>query len=100
MEFYVVTEYVQAEKKARFERTKQAASEYQKVVEEFRKKKAATLKETQQLKKDLAHQRHEKKTETVVGTSQRKQRVCFLEKNDINICISNLIEAVFSQYVF
>lgn len=49
-------------------------SDYQKVVDEFRKKRAAALKETQQIKKDLAHQRHEKKVENhaVVGTSQRK----------------------------
>lgn len=49
-----------AEKKARWERTRQAREEYHKTVEEFRKKRAATLKEAAQHKKDLAHQKHEK----------------------------------------
>lgn len=49
-----------AEKKARWERTKTAREEYHKVVEEYRKKRAATLKEAAQHKKDLAHQKHEK----------------------------------------
>jgi len=49
-----------AHKKARWERTKQAREDYHKVVEEYRKKRAATLKEAVQHKKDLAHQKHEK----------------------------------------
>jgi small subunit ribosomal protein S6e len=49
-----------ADKKARWERTKTAREEYHKVVEEYRKKRAATLKEAAQHKKDLAHQKHEK----------------------------------------
>jgi small subunit ribosomal protein S6e len=49
-----------AEKKARWERTRQAREEYHKTVEEYRKKRAATLKEAAQHKKDLAHQKHEK----------------------------------------
>lgn len=49
-----------ADKKARWERTRQAREEYHKVVEEYRKKRAATLKEAVQHKKDIAHQKHEK----------------------------------------
>lgn len=49
-----------AEKKARWERTRQAREDYHKVVDEYRKKRAATLKEAAQHKKDLAHQKHEK----------------------------------------
>jgi len=48
-----------AEKKARFERTKKAREDYHKVVVEYKKKKAATLKEETQHKKDIAHQKHE-----------------------------------------
>jgi len=58
-----------AEKKARWERTRQAREEYHKVVEEFRKKRAATLKEAAQHKKDLAHQKHEKE----VAVAQTKK---------------------------
>jgi len=59
-----------AHKKARWERTKQAREDYHKVVEEYRKKRAATLKEAAQHKKDLAHQKHEK--EVAVGDISKK----------------------------
>jgi len=49
-----------AHKKARWERTKQAREDYHKVIEEYRKKQAATIKEAVQHKKELAHQKHEK----------------------------------------
>jgi len=42
-------------KKLRWERTRKAITEYQKVVEEYRKKKSAAHKEEVQNKKDLAH---------------------------------------------
>jgi len=51
-----------AHKKARWERTKQAVSDYHKVVEEYRKKKAAQHKEEVALKKE-AHATHGKKGE-------------------------------------
>jgi len=44
-----------ATKKARWERTRQAVTDYHKVVDEYRKKKAALHKEEVQNKKDLAH---------------------------------------------
>lgn len=47
------------EKKARWERTKKAREDYHKVVQEYKKKKTATLKEATQHKKDLAHHKHE-----------------------------------------
>jgi len=51
-----------AHKKARWERTKQAVSDYQKVLDEYRKKKAAQHKEEVQHKKE-AHQAAAKKGE-------------------------------------
>jgi small subunit ribosomal protein S6e len=58
-------------KKARWERTRQAVSDYHKVLEEFHKKQAAHHKEELQHKKDLAHQRHDKKEgkQTAAGTA-------------------------------
>jgi len=50
-----------AHKKARWERTRQAITDYHKVLEEFHKKQATHHKEEIQHRKDLAHQRHEKK---------------------------------------
>lgn len=50
-----------AHKKARWERTKKAVAEYQKVLEEYRKKKAAAIKEEIQHKKDLAVERKNSK---------------------------------------
>jgi len=44
-----------ASKKARWERTRQAVTDYHKIVDDFRKKKAAQHKEEVQLKKDLHH---------------------------------------------
>jgi len=52
-----------AHKKARWERTRQAVTDYQKVLEEYRKKRATAHKEEVQHKKDLAHQRHAKQEE-------------------------------------
>jgi small subunit ribosomal protein S6e len=54
-----------ANKKARWERTRAAVSDYQKVLEEYRKKKAAQHKEEVQHKKDAHHAQAEaaKKTD-------------------------------------
>jgi len=52
-----------AHKKARWERTKQAVSDYHKVLDEYRKKKAAQHKEEVQHKKE-AHQTQAKKADT------------------------------------
>jgi len=49
-----------AHKKARWERTRKAQEDYHKVLDEYRKKRAATLKEAVAHKKELAHQKHEK----------------------------------------
>jgi small subunit ribosomal protein S6e len=59
-------------KKARWERTKQAVSDYHKVLEDFHKKQATHHKEELQHRKDLAHQRHEKKEgkQTAAGGAQ------------------------------
>jgi len=74
-----------ASKKARWERTRKAVSDYQKVLEEYRKKRAAHQKEEIQHKKELAHQRHVKqgdaptpatagkKTTATTGTTQDKK---------------------------
>jgi len=48
-----------ANKKARWERTRQAVADYQKVVDEYRKKKAAAHREEIQHKKELGHARAE-----------------------------------------
>jgi len=50
-----------AHKKARWERTKKAVSDYHKVLEEYRKKKAAQHKEEVAHKKEAAHAAHEKR---------------------------------------
>jgi len=57
-----------AHKKARWEKTRKAVADYHKVLEDYRKKKAAGLKEAAQHKKELAHALHEKKAEHVTGT--------------------------------
>jgi len=49
-----------AEKKARWERTKKAQEDYRKVVDEYKKKRAAALKEAIAHKKEQAHMKHEK----------------------------------------
>lgn len=54
-------------KKSRWERTRKAVADYHKVLEEYHKKKRAELRETQQHKKELAHQLHEKKAEKQTG---------------------------------
>lgn len=59
-----------AHKKARWERTRKAREDYHKVVDEYRKKRAATLKEAAQHKKDIAHQKHEK--EVAAGDISKK----------------------------
>jgi len=50
-----------AEKKARWQRTRKAVEDYHKVLEEYRKKKAANLKEAVQHRKELANQKHQPK---------------------------------------
>jgi small subunit ribosomal protein S6e len=52
-----------AGKKARWEKTRAAVADYQKVLEEFRKKKAAQHKEEVAAKKEQAHAAHVKKEE-------------------------------------
>jgi small subunit ribosomal protein S6e len=52
-------------KKARWLRTRQAIVDYRKVLENFHKKQATAYKEEAQHRKDLAHQRHEKKEDKV-----------------------------------
>lgn len=62
-----------ANKKARWERTRQAVEDYHKVVEEYRKKKAAAHKEEVQLKKEAAGQtKTGKKEEAPKTTTQPK----------------------------
>jgi len=52
-----------AHKKARWERTRQAQTDYHKVLEEYRKKKAAAIKEEIAHKKELSHAKHAPKDE-------------------------------------
>lgn len=61
------------EKKARWERTRQAVSDYHKVLEDFHKKQAIHHKEELQHKKDLAHQRHDKKEGKTTTTEAPKK---------------------------
>ena len=62
-------------KKARWERTKQAVSDYHKVLEDFHKKQATHHKEELQHKKDLAHQRHEKKEGKTAPVAEAPKKV-------------------------
>jgi small subunit ribosomal protein S6e len=55
-----------AHKKARWERTRQAQTDYQKVLEEYRKKKNAEHKEEVAHKKEAAHAKHAAKEEVKV----------------------------------
>jgi len=52
-----------AHKKARWERTRQAQADYQKVLEEYRKKKAAQHREEVAHRKEAAHAKHAPKEE-------------------------------------
>jgi len=60
-----------ANKKARWERTRQAVEDYQKVVDEYRKKKAAAHKEEVQLKKEAAGQTKTVKKEEAPKTQPK-----------------------------
>jgi len=64
-----------AGKKARWERTRQAVADYQKVLEEFRKKKAAQHKEEIAAKKEQAHAAHVKKEEKNTPTLPAGKKV-------------------------
>jgi len=56
-----------ASKKARWETTRKAITDYHKVIEDYRKKKATAHKEELQHKKDLTHAKHGTKEETGKG---------------------------------
>jgi len=62
-----------AHKKARWERTRQAQTDYHKVLEEYRKKKAAAIKEEVAHKKELAHAKHAPKEEVKAPVATGKK---------------------------